>query len=54
MTVSANGRAVFHEGVYGGDGHPNPEGVSGKGFGDRELIQIAGVVVVDGRPQQTR
>ena len=50
--VCVDGRAVFHEGVHVGDGDQNLDGVSGEGFGDRELIQIAGVIVVDRRPQQ--
>jgi hypothetical protein len=52
--VRVDGRAVFHERVHIGDGHSNRDGIGGQGVGDRELVQIAGVVVVDGRPQQTR
>jgi hypothetical protein len=52
--VCVNGRAVLHQGVHVSDGHPNLDDVAGEGFGNRELIQIARVNVVDGRPQQPR
>jgi hypothetical protein len=50
--VCVKRRAVFHGGVHVGDGDQNLDGVSGEGLGDRELIQIARVIVVDGGPQQ--
>jgi hypothetical protein len=40
--------------VHVRDGHADPDGVSGEGVGDGQLIQIAGVIVVDGRPREVR
>ena len=52
--VLVDGRPVLDERVHVGHGHTDLDGVSGQGLGDGELIQVAGVVVVDGSPQKVR
>ena len=45
-------RRIFpHQGVHIGDRHQNSDLPVRERFGDRELIQVAGIVVVNGRPE---
>ena len=52
--VRVDGGAGLHQCVHVRDGHADSDRVSGKGIRDRQLIQIAGVIVVDGRPHNIR
>jgi hypothetical protein len=50
--VRVDGGAGCHQCVHVRDGHADSDRVAGEGVGDRQLIQITGVVVVEGRPRQ--
>jgi len=45
-------RALAHQRVHIGNGHEDPGAAVRQRLGHRQLIQIAGVIIVDGCPQQ--
>ena len=49
--VFVNGRSVFDERVHIGDRHEQLDFVAGQGLGHGELIEVAGVIVIDRRPE---
>ena len=52
--VFVDGRAVLDQRIHVRNGHTNPDFVSGQGLGDRELIQVEGVIVINGGPWEVR
>ena len=49
--MAVDRRVLPHQGVHVRDRHEDSDPPARERLGDRELVEVAGVVVVDGRPE---
>ncbi len=50
--VQIDRRQAGDDRIHVGDGHEDFDLVAGQGLGDRQLVEVLGVIVIDGGPEQ--